>query len=536
MRPGDSLIYFKTVDGKNFFRSVVVLKALFSGIEIDISQKTHESVVNLIADANEKIKLTVKFVGNESSEDEGTICKPVEDIHKVKSFYSNQINVSENNLEFRVIVGYLGTIEMQKQISNSSKHQIVKGCIRKMRQEKRIPTHVQMILLPTSLLLKDSHDNLIAKYSATRINYVGSNSDDEKIYFGLITTAIYSDGLMYDSYEMKSPESTLSISHSCHVFATDRKNADHNHHVLKAELFRIICTKDEVTGKCLEFPYESNYVVDVLKKMYLNRAEDRSTFKETQDNYNFKEYQRAQSDSPQSSNHSEQATFSSNSDSGVGFQHDCINISERVNIVDTLVRQDVHENYFSKSKKIVNRPYTFLPQVSNTDKIHNTIPGNNIFSPKYFHSAHQERPVDVPEYMLLYAKSAISDGNSNQNAEQRNETSQDSFNNFLIPESSHSKIKISKNKCTHNFNETNHIFSTNFDTVRPMSASFENLNLDNQIMRNTQCNWASLQNLIKKDYNSSSLKKNDATSEPNLIINSVSELNIFFSTFRFFVI
>ncbi|XP_036332493.1 regulator of G-protein signaling loco-like [Rhagoletis pomonella] len=40
-------------------------------------------------------------------------------------------------LEYRAIVGYLGTIEMPKQISHSSKLQTVRSCIRKLRQEKR---------------------------------------------------------------------------------------------------------------------------------------------------------------------------------------------------------------------------------------------------------------------------------------------------------------------------------------------------------------------------------------------------------------
>uniref|UniRef100_A0AAG5CWF1 Regulator of G-protein signaling n=1 Tax=Anopheles atroparvus TaxID=41427 RepID=A0AAG5CWF1_ANOAO len=273
-------------------------------------------------------------------------------------------------LEYQAVVGYLGTIEMPKQIATSSKLQTVRSCIRKMRQEKRNPTTVLMTILPSCLNLTNTSNTLIAKYASTRLSYVSSSSESDNKYFGLVTSAIYADGLMCDSADdvllMSHPRKDVVISNSCHVFVIDGKLAiEHELHLEKAAIFRIVCTKDPITNLCLEFPSNSEYVVNLIRSMYslkspmkageggpsgsgsrkppvarsLNLEGGRFPRNRSDPRLN---PSRAEGDahdalaanSPQPSNHSEITTTSSNSDSGIGFHNDCRNISDRILLVD----------------------------------------------------------------------------------------------------------------------------------------------------------------------------------------------------------
>ncbi|XP_035900546.1 regulator of G-protein signaling loco isoform X2 [Anopheles stephensi] len=282
---------------------------------------------------------------------------------------AGQCPSQEGLLEYQAIVGYLGTIEMPKQIATSSKLQTVRSCIRKMRQEKRNPTTVLMTILPSCLNLTNTSNNLIAKYASARLSYVSSSSESDNKYFGLVTSAIYADGLMCDSADVLShPRKDVVISNSCHVFVIDGKLVDHEVHLEKAALFRVVCTKDPITNLCLEFPSNSEYVVNLIRSMYSLKSPMKTDGGSTGGygkppvarNLNLDQapgargFPRNRSDprlnpragmdidahdmlaanSPQPSNHSEITTTSSNSDSGIGFHNDCRNISDRILLVD----------------------------------------------------------------------------------------------------------------------------------------------------------------------------------------------------------
>ncbi|EAT40963.1 AAEL007358-PA, partial [Aedes aegypti] len=242
----------------------------------------------------------------------------------------------EGSLEYKAIVGYLGTIEMPKQIATSSKLQTVRSCIRKMRQEKRNPTTVLMTILPSCLNLINTSNAIIAKYSSVRLNYVSSSSENDNRYFGLVTSAIYADGLMCENSDILNQRKDVVISNSCHVFVIDSKLVEHPVHLEKADLFKIICTKDPISNLCLEFPSNSEYVVNLIRSMYNLKAPIKP------DGVPYGKPPVARNDphdllvsnSPQPSNHSEITTTSSNSDSGIGFHNDCRNISDRILVVD----------------------------------------------------------------------------------------------------------------------------------------------------------------------------------------------------------
>ncbi|KAH8382827.1 hypothetical protein KR009_005487 [Drosophila setifemur] len=255
--------------------------------------------------------------------------------------------VGNATLEYRVIVGYLGTIEMPKQISHSSKLQTVRSCIRKLRQEKRQPTIVLMCITPDSLCLQSAGGGVLATYSSARLNFVSSSSESENRFFGLVTSAVHNTQIE-EEYEANGGNSLsaaghISISHSCHVFVIDTKLIEHAQHLQRAHEFRLQCTRDPISNLCLEFPNNSEYVVNLVRSMYTMRI-----LPPASRNVDFEVglpnaaggagagVAGAAAHSPQPSNHSEISTTTSNSDSGIGFNNDCTNISDRILVVDFL--------------------------------------------------------------------------------------------------------------------------------------------------------------------------------------------------------
>lgn len=239
-------------------------------------------------------------------------------------------------LEYRVIVGYLGTIEMPKQISHSSKLQTVRSCIRKLRQEKRQPTIVLMCITPECLRLQSANGTTLATYSSARLNYVSSSSESENRFFGLVTSAVHNTQIE-EEFELEDKANAISgqisISHSCHVFVIDTKLIEHGQHLARANEYRLQCTKDPISNLCLEFPNNSEYVVNLIRSMYTMRILPPAS-RSQQPDYEAGAAGAAAAHSPQPSNHSEISTTTSNSDSGIGFNNDCTNISDRILVVD----------------------------------------------------------------------------------------------------------------------------------------------------------------------------------------------------------
>ncbi|XP_020814107.1 regulator of G-protein signaling loco isoform X1 [Drosophila serrata] len=243
-------------------------------------------------------------------------------------------------LEYRVMVGYLGTIEMPKQISHSSKLQTVRSCIRKLRQEKRQPTIVLMCITPDSLSLQSAGGGVLATYSSARLNFVSSSSESENRFFGLVTSAVHNTQIE-EEYEPSAGSGAaasghISISHSCHVFVIDTKLIEHAQHMQRAHEFRLQCTRDPISNLCLEFPNNSEYVVNLVRSMYTMRILPPASRSHQADYEAGAGVAGAAAHSPQPSNHSEISTTTSNSDSGIGFNNDCTNISDRILVVDFL--------------------------------------------------------------------------------------------------------------------------------------------------------------------------------------------------------
>lgn len=292
-------------------------------------------------------------------------------------------------LEYRAVVGYLGTIEMPKQIATSSKLQTVRSCIRKMRQEKRQHTVVLMQILPNCLKLYNAENALIAKYPSNRLVYVSSNNvggsaptgsggagagsayveNNDTRFFGLVTSSAYVGESNREWLASAANANDNAISNSCHVFVIDTKLIDHAAHFQRAEHFSIVCTNDPIANGCLEFPGSAEYVVNLIRSMYsLNclpsnvvpavaeRPAHRRYDMQMMRQPPFRQQNNNGGNSPQPSNHSEVTTASSNSDSGIGFHNDFTNISDRIVVVDfpgayngQMLMQPGHMNMFPRA-------------------------------------------------------------------------------------------------------------------------------------------------------------------------------------------
>ncbi|KAL4719562.1 hypothetical protein ACJJTC_013497 [Scirpophaga incertulas] len=254
-------------------------------------------------------------------------------------------------LECRTVLAYLGTIETPQAAPRAAPAH-VRNAVRKLRQERRSAAPVLLSVLPNALFLRRPTGQVLAEYQRERIIYAGCGSEEDRRFLGLVTSA-----------ELAEEEA----SHSCHVFAVDPRMAEHEAHTVRAREFQIVCTRDPVAERCLEFPPSAEYVVAVIRGMYSLAAEEsgspglqqisklavkgdspaagnfsrcnRAAFRIPRDRRLHREDARLEgqdcvANSPQPSNHSEITTTSSNSDSGIGFHNDCRNIADRILVVD----------------------------------------------------------------------------------------------------------------------------------------------------------------------------------------------------------
>lgn len=179
--------------------------------------------------------------------------------------------------------------------------QIVRGCIKRLRAEKRSHTAVLMSVFNQRLKLTNSSGQTLAVYPADRVTFCGATSEEDRRHFGIVTTSADEDP-----------------SNSCHVFAVDPR--PHLEHTQRAQTFKIECTVDPATGQCREFPQNCDPIITPIRVFYENGNRQNEIDEPVMAN------------SPQPSNDS--TTTTSNSDSGIGFRDDCGNQSDRILVVD----------------------------------------------------------------------------------------------------------------------------------------------------------------------------------------------------------
>jgi hypothetical protein len=245
-------------------------------------------------------------------------------------------DAGEEVTSLRVIVGYIGSIEIPTNFSKPNSHvQTIKNAIRRLRLEQKIHTLVLMEVLSESVKLKNASGTVIATYPAEKVAYSDVCPDDKR-FFGIVTvTNVSCDEISSDN---GSDHLDHVQSSSCHVFMVDPDLRPHNAHAQKAQSFKIDCTVDPETQGCLEFPRSSSPILRVLSKLYKNRCG--SWFEDaSQPNILV---------NPGLDHHHSNSN-SSNSDSGLGLPRDEGSANDRVFIVDldtsrstTPVRPSLH--------------------------------------------------------------------------------------------------------------------------------------------------------------------------------------------------
>ncbi|XP_054260544.1 regulator of G-protein signaling loco isoform X2 [Macrosteles quadrilineatus] len=233
-------------------------------------------------------------------------------------------NIEEEAI-YQAVVGYLGTIEMPRKLPPGSRLQIVRGCIKRLRAEKRSHTAVLMSIYNQSLKLTNSSGQVLAVYPADRVTFCGASSEEDRRYFGIVTTSADEDP-----------------SNSCHVFAVDTRS--HAEHLQRAQSFKIECNIEHATGQCREFPQNCDPIITPIRMYYEAGGMRQNEVDEP-----------VMANSPQPSNDS--TTTTSNSDSGIGFRDDCGNQSDRILVVD-VQNQRLHIQQIDDSDQPTHRVST----------------------------------------------------------------------------------------------------------------------------------------------------------------------------------
>ena len=270
----------------------------------------------------------------------------------------NPSNIDLSKVVLKVVVGYLGTIEMPKQETPSSRDvengstptislQAIRNCIRRLRVEKKVHTTVLMCIFPENVILLNHHGAKLAEYPAHQITYCGTCTDDKR-FLGLVTTRKLLKNEFFESEEDEegtrgsSTESSRDMfSSSCHVFMTESTtNADESELLRRAKAFQFEPTKmqNSMSGEVhfIEFPLTVEPIAQTIMSIYSRSTEFHGNPQmdlEKDDEGNGENPQHisasgvASNVSPgQHSNTSGSlhsgTTRTSNSDSGIGFKDD----------------------------------------------------------------------------------------------------------------------------------------------------------------------------------------------------------------------
>lgn len=178
----------------------------------------------------------------------------------------------------------------------------MRGCIKRLRAEKRNYSPVMMTIFPCSLRLKNDSGITIAVYPGGRVTFCSASNEQNKKYFGIVTTSVSDEP-----------------SNSCHVFIV--LNVSHQEHSKLASRFGVNCAMaNHNSTECSHFPNNCDAIVNAIRKYY----EDQSNCNDVEE--------LLIANSPQPSNDSSVTT--SNSDSGIGFRDESGNQSDRILVVD----------------------------------------------------------------------------------------------------------------------------------------------------------------------------------------------------------
>ncbi|XP_050050229.1 regulator of G-protein signaling loco-like [Dermacentor andersoni] len=210
LRPGDFLV---AVNGHN------------------VSRAPHDDVVRRIGSSSGPLKLQIaeNYYSDSSDEEAATPGRThhtrprhrhvprlaARDAHGLFPPSTNQADSNKALLELileqkglrtslvlRTVVGYLGTIELPREVAGS-RLQAIRSCVRRLRLEQKVHTLVQLSVLRDGVLLADLRGAALARFPAERIAFSAAYADDSR-FLGLVTKG--ADGAL-----------------SCHVLMVDSR-------------------------------------------------------------------------------------------------------------------------------------------------------------------------------------------------------------------------------------------------------------------------------------------------------------------------
>lgn len=85
----------------------------------------------------------------------------------------------------RTVVGYLGTIELPREVAGS-RLQAIRSCVRRLRLEQKVHTLALLSVLRDGVELADLRGAALARFPAERIAFSGAYADDSR-FLGLVT-------------------------------------------------------------------------------------------------------------------------------------------------------------------------------------------------------------------------------------------------------------------------------------------------------------------------------------------------------------
>lgn len=173
---------------------------------------------------------------------------------------SSTINTDDDQPSLRVVVGYIGSIEMpQNSNMPNARLQSIRSAVRRLRVEQKVHTLVLLEIRSDGIKLTNPMGVTIVHYPVARLAMCGMYPDDKK-FFGLVTTQDKDDD-----------DAATDNSSSCHVFMVDPEFATHSVHAAKAKVFGIHCTIDPSTHRCIEFPKSCSPILRTAAKLYRDK-------------------------------------------------------------------------------------------------------------------------------------------------------------------------------------------------------------------------------------------------------------------------
>lgn len=180
--------------------------------------------------------------------------------------------------ELRVIVGYLGSIELPAASSlPAASLTAIRNCVRRLRAQQKVHNIFVMEISLTGIQLVDSEKRSVVTYPLKSLAFTALCSDDKRV-FGIVTRKsnepekVINPLNSWHAQNNNKIDLQSTVNCSCHVFSVDPELRSHETHQHVAEKYRIQCTPLGVDSGCAEFPGSSSTILKTITGMFKERT------------------------------------------------------------------------------------------------------------------------------------------------------------------------------------------------------------------------------------------------------------------------